>query len=170
MYLVSMLAVEPACLSNPPTGTNQLPFEPTLVILLKMNAELKTYRFPQGLRPGMRHEGQFKPQRLLPNGRTLASLARDYTEESVNVLVSVVTGQMTDVRPSDRIRAAEILLDRGWGKPTETVQLELSAANVRGLTTTELMAIASGALPPIDGEATVVTTSLPPQHDCEEVS
>jgi hypothetical protein len=119
----------------------------------------------------MRHEGQFKPQRLLPNGRTLASLARDYTEESVNVLVSVVLGKMTDVKPSDRIRAAEILLDRGWGKAKETVQLELSAANVRGLTTTELMAIASGALPPpIDGEATDITGSLTVQPDSEDVS
>jgi hypothetical protein len=124
----------------------------------------------------MTHEGQFKPgdprwARRLPNGRTLASLARDYTEESVNVLVSVVTGQMAEVRPSDRIRAAEILLDRGWGKPKETVQLELSAANVRGLTTAELMAIASGALlPPIDGEATTVTGSLTVQPNGEDVS
>ena len=118
----------------------------------------------------MRHEGQFRvgvdakriyPPQRLPNGRTLASLARDYTEESVNVLVSVVTGTMADVKPSDRIRAAEILLDRGWGKAKETVQLELTTANVGSLTRQQLRAIASGALPPIEGEVTVVTGSLP---------
>lgn len=135
-----------------------------------MNAEPKTYLHPQGLRPGMRHEGQFKPQRLLPNGRTLASLARDYTEDSVNVLVSVVTGQMADVKPSDRIKAAEVLLDRGWGKARETVQLELTTANVGSLTRAELRAIAYGALPPIEGEATAVTSSLPPQPDAEHAS
>jgi hypothetical protein len=118
----------------------------------------------------MRHEGQFKPQRLLPSGRTLASLARDYTEESVNVLVSVITGQMADVKPSDRIRAAEILLDRGWGKARETVQLELATANVGSLTRAELRAIASGALPVIEGEAIAVTSSLPPQPDAEHAS
>ena len=118
----------------------------------------------------MRHDGQFKPQRLLPNGRTLASLARDYTEESVNVLVSVVTGQMADVKPLDRIRAAEVLLDRGWGKAKETVQLELTTANVGSLTRAELRAIASGALPAIEVEAIAVTSSLPPQPDAEQVS
>jgi hypothetical protein len=119
----------------------------------------------------MRHEGQFKPQRVLPNGRTLASLARDYTEESVNVLVSVVNGSMADVKPSDRIRAAEVLLDRGWGKAKETVALELTAANVGGLTRAQLRAIAAGALnPPIEGEVTVVTSSLPPNTDPEHIS
>jgi hypothetical protein len=101
----------------------------------------------------------------------LASLAREYTEESVNVLVSVITGTMVDVKPSDRIRAAEILLDRGWGKARETVQLELSTANVTSLTRAELRAIAAGALlPPIDAETAVVTASLPPPYDVEHVT
>ena len=145
-----------------------------------MTPEPKTYLYPQGLRPGMRHEGQFKagederrllPPRRLPNGRTLASLARDYTEESVNVLVSVVTGTMSDVKPSDRIRAAEILLDRGWGKPKETVQLELTTANVTTLTRDQLRAIAAGAFnPPIEGEVTDVTGSLTVQPDGADIS
>jgi hypothetical protein len=119
----------------------------------------------------MRHEGQFKKQHILPNGRTLASLARDYTEESVNVLVSVVTGTMTDVKASDRIRAAEILLDRGWGKAKETVQLELSVGNVNTLTRDQLRAIAAGAFnPPIEGEATDITGSLTAQPDSEDVT
>ena len=141
-----------------------------LELLRKMTTGTKVYLHPQGLRPGMRHEGQFKPQRILPNGRTLASLARDYTEESVNVLVSVINGQMADVKPSDRIRAAEVLLDRGWGKARETVQLELTPSSVGSLTRAELRAIASGALPAIEGEATAVTTSLPPQPDADDVS
>jgi hypothetical protein len=127
----------------------------------------------------MRHEGQFKPAdprwaRQLPDGRTLASLAREYTEESVNVLVAVVKGTMSDIKPSDRIRAAEILLDRGWGKAKETVQLELTAENLGSLTRDQLRAIAAGALrPPIEGEAAEVvsaTSSLPPQGAGEQVS
>ena len=139
-----------------------------------MSVEAREYLHPQGLRPGMRHEGQFKPgndpkrfpSRRLPDGRTLASLARDYTEESVNVLVSVARGEMTGVRPSDRVRAAEILLDRGWGKPKENVAVELTVNSLPTLTRDQLRAIAAGALlPPIDVEVTevaAVTASLPP--------
>ncbi len=116
----------------------------------------------------MRHEGQFTagdddrrkfPSRRLPNGRTLASLARDYTEASVNVLASAAFGEMPDVKPSDRIRAAEILLDRGWGKAKESVHVGISVGSLPSMTTEQLMAIASGALqPPIDGEAVEVTS------------
>lgn len=114
----------------------------------------------------MRHDGQFKPQRVLPDGRTtVASLARKWTEESVNVLVSVATGQMADVKPSDRIRAAEILLDRGWGKAKETVQLELTTSNVKSLTRDQLRAIAAGALPAIEGEFTASVTVQPDHED-----
>lgn len=123
----------------------------------------------------MVHSGSFKPgndarryAQYLPNGRTLASLARDYTEDAVNVLVSVVKGDMADVKVSDRIRAAEILLDRGYGKAKETVQLELTTSNVTTLTRDQLRAIAAGAV--IEGEATVVTTSLPPATDEEQLS
>jgi len=147
MYLVSSCLLEPH-------RRNQHTDE-------KMDVEPKVYLHPQGLRPGMRHEGQFKPQRVLPNGRTLASLARAYTVESVDVLVSVITGAMADVKPSDRIKAAEILLDRGWGKATQVLQLEPSPATVVNLTRDQLRQIAAGALlPPIDGEASLVTGSL----------
>jgi hypothetical protein len=125
-----------------------------------MMSEGKVYLHPQGLRPGMRHDGRFKPQRVRPDGRTLASLAREWTEESVKVLVSVITGTMKDVKPSDRIRAAEIIVERGWGKAPQQVQMELNVQNVTNLTRDQLRAIASGAL--IEGEATVVTTAVPP--------
>jgi hypothetical protein len=78
---------------------------------------------------------------------------------------------MADVKPSDRIRAAEVLLDRGWGRAKETVVLALSEVNVGGLTRAQLRAIAAGALlPPIEGEATAITSSLPPNTDPEHVS
>lgn len=132
-----------------------------------MTQEAKEYEHPQGLRPGMRHSGQFKAgndvrrfARYLSNGRTLASIARDHTETAVNVLVQVATGVMPDVKPSDRVRAAELLLDRGHGKATQVVQLDASQATIVKLTTEQLERIAAGALPAIEGESTVVTGSI----------
>jgi hypothetical protein len=45
----------------------------------------------------------------------LDSLARAYTEVSIQTLGNYVNGPHTD--PDIKIRAIAILLDRGWGKP-----------------------------------------------------
>jgi hypothetical protein len=44
----------------------------------------------------------------------LRELARAHTEEAVQTLVSVMRSAKSP--PAARIRAAELLLDRGWGK------------------------------------------------------
>ena len=51
----------------------------------------------------------------------IASLARAHTETVINVLVSLVKRE--DVAPAARISAGTALLDRGWGKPTQSVNL-----------------------------------------------
>ncbi len=47
----------------------------------------------------------------------IKSLARSHTESAINVLAGVM-GQ-TDAPPAARVSAAEALLSRGWGKPTQ---------------------------------------------------
>jgi hypothetical protein len=47
----------------------------------------------------------------------IESLARAWTESSINTLAGLMT--QPSVPPKDRIRCAEILLDRGWGKAIE---------------------------------------------------
>lgn len=130
-------------------------------------AKPKEYLYPQGLRPGMRHSGSFQPgtdprrlenfqPRRLPDGRTLASIARQYTEESVMVLVQVVRGEMEGVKVGDQLRAAEILLDRGWGKAVSVVAMDVNDNRQMGtLSRAELMVIAAGAV--VDGQATDIT-------------
>jgi hypothetical protein len=51
----------------------------------------------------------------------IASLARGYTETVIKVLAGLVTRE--DVAPAARISAGLALLDRGWGKPTQSVNL-----------------------------------------------
>lgn len=48
------------------------------------------------------------------------SLSRLYTAESIGLLVQVVRGEV-ESKTNERIRAAEILLDRGHGRATQAV-------------------------------------------------
>ena len=66
--------------------------------------------------------------RVGPNGETLAEMARAYTVDAVKVLVEVM--QAVAHEPKDRITAALALLDRGWGKPKESVDID---ARVEGV-------------------------------------
>lgn len=57
-----------------------------------------------------------------PNGESLTELCRVVTAEAVDVLKKLMLND--GVEPKDRITAAIALLDRGWGKPTEKVDME----------------------------------------------
>ncbi len=51
----------------------------------------------------------------------IASLARAYTETVIKMLAGLVTRE--DVSPAARIAAGMALLDRGWGKPLQSVSV-----------------------------------------------
>jgi hypothetical protein len=47
----------------------------------------------------------------------IRSLCRAYTEESIRHLAAIMRQQ--EYSPAARVQAANILLDRGWGKPPQ---------------------------------------------------
>jgi hypothetical protein len=47
----------------------------------------------------------------------IRSLARGHTQTAINVLAGIMS--QTDAPASSRVAAAEALLNRGWGKPTQ---------------------------------------------------
>jgi hypothetical protein len=51
----------------------------------------------------------------------MRELAQSYTEEAIEALVDIMR---TAEEPRDRLLAINILLDRGYGKPKEHVQIE----------------------------------------------
>lgn len=48
----------------------------------------------------------------------IRSLARSYTEMAIQTLAGIA---QNGEQESARVRAAEALLDRGWGKPAQTI-------------------------------------------------
>jgi HEAT repeat protein len=49
----------------------------------------------------------------------IKSLARSHTETAINVLVGIMNKESAP--ESSRVTAAEALLSRGWGKPSQAI-------------------------------------------------
>jgi hypothetical protein len=61
------------------------------------------------------------PARHPSSLKKMRELAQSYTEEAIEALVDIMR---TAEEPRDRLLAINILLDRGYGKPKEHVQIE----------------------------------------------
>ena len=72
--------------------------------------------------PGARGAKRWHGQRLSPT--SVGSLAREYTEEAIKTLAAVMRDR--DTPAMSKVAAAKVLLDRGWGKPSETHRLEMN--------------------------------------------
>lgn len=55
----------------------------------------------------------------------IRSLARSHTRTALNVLVGIMRN--TKATPPARVAAANAILDRGWGKPTQSLSNDDSA-------------------------------------------
>jgi ClpX C4-type zinc finger len=67
-------------------------------------------------------------------------LARQHTPEAIRVLAAIMNDE--NEPSAARVRAAECLLDRAWGKPAQQISGEFNInRDVRDLTTEELVAI-----------------------------
>lgn len=79
----------------------------------------------------------------------IRSLARVHTEAALRTLAGIM--RQPDAPPSARVQAASVLLDRGWGKPHQTSDVNVNRT-VTQMTREELVAIAAGE--PEDAEVT----------------
>ena len=70
---------------------------------------------------------------------SVQQLARMATPKAVNALIAALEDR------SHRVAAAIALLDRGWGRPPQALEVDWRQKSVREMTDEELMAIASGA-------------------------
>ncbi len=87
--------------------------------------------------------------------------ARPYTEEAVTILVAIMRDE--EASPQVRVSAATQVLDRAWGKPKETLEIDAPQEGLRavlaGVSSSDLsdllraMREAASALPVIEGTA-----------------
>lgn len=73
----------------------------------------------------------------------IRSLARSHTGTAIKTLAGIM--QQDDAPPAARVSAACALLDRGWGKPQQTVDMTVSRQIARDLSDDELADIATGS-------------------------
>src|ERR1700743_1725692 len=70
--------------------------------------------------PGPMKATAHPPRAPMPRAVTeIRSLARSYTRTALNVLVGVMRSK--DATAAAKVSAANAILDRGWGKPTQPV-------------------------------------------------
>jgi hypothetical protein len=94
--------------------------------------------------------GKFQPgQSGNPGGRPkviseIQALAREHKAEAIDTLVSIMRDEGASA--AARVSAASAILDRGFGKPTQTVDGNLLSRSPDELSDAELAFIASGGL------------------------
>lgn len=126
-------------------------------ILTKPNPHLD----PEKCRARGFQKGQVSnPKGREPIVREVQALAKQQTELAVNTLVEIMTNEKTN--GSARVQAAVALLDRGWGRPKQSVDNKVDhdasglAAALDALRERESKAIADQR-PVIDAEVVEVT-------------
>jgi len=73
----------------------------------------------------------------------IRSLARSHTETALRVLAGIM--QEPEAPPAARVSAAVALLDRGWGKPQQSVDMTVRRSIAKELSDDELADIAVGS-------------------------
>lgn len=79
---------------------------------------------------GSKKPGTFQPgQSGNPSGRPkvpeeIKSAFREHTLEAVETLVKIMNAP--GAKDADRLRAAEVILDRGWGKAAQSMEVDLN--------------------------------------------
>lgn len=101
-------------------------------------ANSKKLATPASFKPGQSGNPTGRPK-LPEDIKHVRELAREYTGEAVDALVSV----LREGSAPAKVSAAQVLLDRGWGKAEATVSMTIKR-DAKELTDDELAAIAAG--------------------------
>ena len=95
---------------------------------------------------GGKRSTSFKPgQSGNPHGRPkvvgeVQELARQHTGEAIKTLVAIMRNKKAP--PAARAMASNAILDRGYGKPAQTMNANVKTAPLQALSDAELTAIA----------------------------
>jgi hypothetical protein len=73
----------------------------------------------------------------------IRSLARAHTDKAIKTLVGIMSQE--EAPPAARVSAAQALLDRGWGKAAQTMEMTVKRVSAQELGDDELASIATGS-------------------------
>lgn len=93
--------------------------------------------------------------------RNIVAICAELTPATVEMLREVVTNPQA--KDADRLRAGEIILSYGHGRPSQQIDLNVKGPrNVAALSTVELEAIACGVPPPfqLEHQGTVIDAEI----------
>lgn len=92
-------------------------------------------------KPGESGNPGGRPKIKLRDGRTLADLAREHTEDAVQTLVEIMRDRTAAA--AARVAAADKILSRGWGQAPQTINLtdDRQPLDLSGMTDEQLEAL-----------------------------
>jgi hypothetical protein len=101
----------------------------------------------------------------------LGKEARRFADLALDVLVQVAKGEIKQCTPRDRVAAANAILDRGFGRPSQQLDLVLMQKRLAELSTDELIELNSRLTPQIAiGTAIDATVSEQPPLSEESIA
>lgn len=103
-----------------------------------VRGQVTSGQFKKGYDPRRHHPGR----NLVPGtNMTLPELCRIETKRALDVLIRLLKDRKAPI--AERRKAAESIIDRGWGKPDQFLKVEADVKEVdlKKLSTTELMAL-----------------------------
>jgi hypothetical protein len=105
------------------------------------------------------------PKKNPKDTKALRELFKGLTMTAAKVLLEIL--QDNDVRASDRIRAAEVVLDRGWGKAVQHIEV---SDDIGGLIIMPAVEFTAVTLPRGEADAEPPPESLMAKHkrECRE--
>lgn len=77
--------------------------------------------------------------RATPDGKSLTELCRIHTADAITTLHGIMQGKDAKADTKDRITAALALLDRGWGKPKEAIDIDARVEGGLGLPVIQIL-------------------------------
>jgi hypothetical protein len=86
-------------------------------------ADLKKGSRAMPFQPGQSGNPSGRPKSKMADGRSISDVAKEHTEAAIKALVAIVRDKRASA--SARVQAATALLDRGWGRPHQTVSTEI---------------------------------------------
>jgi hypothetical protein len=93
--------------------------------------------------------------------------ARKFARLALDTLVEIAKAEVPGTTPRDRVAAANAILDRGFGRPTQQVDMTLMSKRLSEMTTQELVELNSRLTPSVSIGTAIAAAEpeQPPQSE-----